>query len=196
MPRGEIGRERKRGINEPYVIVCNPLPDVAEEVLLEAAGLELIEPANISPFQMDWQWGGGFEREFVTLSPGEERQLRESEAKEFMAVMKPVGAAVWPADASPLEILRAKSDALRTAAKYYHDRGAKRISAYRKDHGIGKDELLERKDDLWAYFLNEEKAKACDAELKRLRSVVSEATTGEKLDAESEPGQGFVAADN
>lgn len=155
-----MARARKRGISEETVIAYNPLPDVDEGTLLIEAGLEDIDPGSKHPFALFWQYSAGQERETIELNPGEELVMRESDARDFQRELGEQGLAVRPMDADEDEINRISDAALRRAHEFWRNRGGTRIVEYRKTHGISKEELDERKYDIWSYHLNQARADA------------------------------------
>lgn len=161
---------RKRGLREPIVYLYNPLPKTTEEALLEDAGLELIEPSGRDPFEVEWTYGTGFERETIRIPAGEFFPLRQSEAKEALRQLKELGVVqVHTDDSEDPDVRIEAATGLKRAASYWSERGYRRVADFRKAKGIGKEELEEYTYDLWPYFLGEAKAKAARKALDELR---------------------------
>jgi hypothetical protein len=161
--------ERKRGITERLMHVINPLPDVGEAVLLERAGLDMLEPSKLSPFVYNWKYSGGLETEIVQLNPGDHVALRESEVKEFMAEFKDLGAIAVPADCDEETREKAVLKGLQTAHRHYHNVGGRRIVELKKGRGYSKEDLEDHKYDHWVYHLNAARADVIAEQIKALR---------------------------
>lgn len=158
---------RKRGLSETIVWAYNPLPPVTEAELLLAAELESIVPDDARlPFAMDWQFAGGLEREDVTINPGEFLALRESESTEIERELAEKGLVIVRDRENRGEVLAAAARGLRTAATFWRERGATKLSDYRKRHGASEQEMQDRKYELWAYHMNAAKAAAVEAHRK------------------------------
>lgn len=169
----------KMGMTESTVCIHNPMPDVSEESLLELAGLNdgAIVPANRSPFIIEWRYSGGREREFIDLTPGETKQIRRLGAEMFVKANAEQGAVMFDPDAPRDEVLRLSIAGVQKAMKFWHERGAPRISAYRKLHGLSNEELDDQKHDVWAYFVAAAKVKVLENHLKTLRKELTEITS-------------------
>jgi hypothetical protein len=177
----------KFGMTEKTVCIYNPLPDITEEQLFEVAGLGdgRIRPATRSPFMMEWRYSGGREREFIDLKPGEAKQIRRIGAELFVKANAEQGAIMFDPGASRDEIVRLSIPAVQQALKFWGERGAKRISAYRKLHGLSKEELEEQKydDGVWTYFAAQGRVKVLEQHLKDLRKELTELTSSKKKSA-------------
>lgn len=165
----------KMGMTETTVCIHNPLPVVSEEHLLELAGLNdgAIVPATRSPFILEWRYSGGREREFIDLQPGETKQIRRIGAEMFVKANAEQGAVMFVPGTPLDDVLRLSIAGVQKAIKFWNERGAPRISAYRKLHGLSKEELEEQKHDVWAYFVAAAKVKALEDHLKALRKKLA-----------------------
>lgn len=160
---------RTRGISEKIVWLYNPCPKVSTEELLKRADLENQEASILSPFEIRWRYGGTGETEWVILNPGDLHGVRSSEAEEFNAEFKEQGMVVLPDRASADEARKLAIEGLKLGLRFWKDRGAKRAMEYRKKNALSREDMDEYRYDLWSYYLNEEKARACEAEIKRLQ---------------------------
>jgi hypothetical protein len=164
----------RRGISEKSVFVYNPLPTTSDAELLVAAGIdELTQPAHRSPFMLEWQYSAGLEYEYIELKPGERRVLRESDATEWLRELEEQGGVVHDLDATPEQIRALSIAALQKAAKFFSERGSRRLPEVRKKLGMTSDEMEEAKYEHWAYHLNGAKERAIIDHLKTLRSEVA-----------------------
>lgn len=161
---------RTRGISEQIVWLYNPCPDITERELLERAKLENIEASDLSPFEIRWKYGGVLETEWLVLRPGEQHGVRKSEAAEFMEEFGEQGMVTLSAHPDVEEARTKAVKGLQQALKFWKDRGGKRAMEYRKKNALSRDDMEEYRYDLWAYYLNEEKAKAIEAEIRRLQN--------------------------
>jgi hypothetical protein len=165
----------KFGMTEKTFCIHNPLPDVSQEHLFELADLNdgALVPATRSPFMLEWRYSGGREREFIDLKPGESKQIRRVGAEMFVKANAEQGAIMFEPDAPRAEVIRLSIAACQKAIKFWHDRGAPRISAYRKLHGLSKEELDEQKYDVWPYFEAAAKVKVLEDHVKQLRKELA-----------------------
>jgi hypothetical protein len=164
---------RIRGISEKVRYAFNPLPEITDAVLINKAGLdELMEPIrdSLPPFRITWLYGGGLEAEYVQLNPQEFLALRESEVEEFLREHQELGMVVVEDAHDEEEVRLAAIKGLTKAATFYRDRGAKRLSEVRKNHGFSREEMEDRKYDHWAYYLNQTKAEVILELLKELKA--------------------------
>jgi hypothetical protein len=159
---------RKRGLSESVVWAHNPLPDVDDAALLAKAGLDMLTPKDKHPFALSWQFGGGLEREDISLLPGEFHPLRASESVEMQREMREQGL-IMVNDMSDRAELLAKSEAgLRLAMTFWRDRGAPKLIQFRQRAGITDAEMEERKYDLWAYHVAKAKALLIEEKIKEI----------------------------
>ena len=160
-----------RGISETLYYVYNPLPDIDEAEVLERAKLDGIEPKAVHPFGVLWQYGGTLEQEKVSLKPGEFFPLRKSEADAFLKEFGPLGIVAVEDPHNPDEVRKATLSGLNKALEYWRARGNKRITEYRKTHGIGADELEDFRYDLWAYYYNQARADIIKDKITDIRTA-------------------------
>ena len=146
----------RRGLTEKLYDAINPLPGLSEAELFERAGLHLVTPRQAPAFLLEWHYGGGHEKEYVAIAPGDFVTLRESDAKLIEAELGEQGLLVVPHGKAPADAeCRA---AITRAASYWHERGAPALAAYRRDRGISPEDLEEMRDMLWPYYAAKAKA--------------------------------------
>jgi len=160
---------RPRGVSEKTVYAYNPLPDVSEAEIVEHVGLDLITPSTVPPFQFNWQYGGGLEKELVTINPGEAVPLRTSEAKELMREARDMGIVLLDDPHDEAEVRKKSIEGLHRARQYWRARGELRKSWYRKERGLSRDELEDMKENLHVWFINEGKVHFISEEARRLQ---------------------------
>lgn len=171
MARKKVGSAKKRGLSEETFFALNPLPEITERELLDMAGMEDVRGAEkFNAFEMNWTWSAGLEREALRLKPGQKALLRETEAREWLRDFKELGGVLVDMDAKPAEIRKASVEGLERAARFYRDRGEIRVVEFMKTHGLGDSELGRYKYQLWAYYLNEQKANFLMDKAKELRN--------------------------
>ncbi len=159
----------RRGITETSLRVWNPLPaDITDEDVVEKSGLDLMRTVPLSPLRRQWQYSFGPERELLVFEPGDSHVLRESDANACLAELKEQGIVAVALDADEDTLAQATRDALRAAVTFYADRGAKRIAAYRRIHGVSKDDMEDVKHDVWSYYYNQALSEMLNERLKAL----------------------------
>lgn len=177
----------RRGINQKVVYGYNPLPKVSEQELLTAADLELTTPSKRSPFAVRWQYSSGTEREDITLEPGDSLTLRENpEAREFLAEFKELGLVIVEDINDRAEVLAKSIEGLRVAQRHYLDRGA--AQAYKMGREASPNRSKEQVDgdfryDYYPYFLNEAKAKAIGALVRKHQAELDKLTAEQRKSA-------------
>lgn len=146
----------RRGISEKSYVVVNALPAVEDTEVLKRAGLDQSESAQRLPLTKLWTFSSGREREILNLPPGEEKILRESDARALFKELGEQGIALYPHNADEEEKAKAKRDALRRAWTFYRDRGKKKVTEYRKRHGMDEKQAEdERYGLLWVNHFNQ-----------------------------------------
>jgi len=158
----------RRGISEKSVKVLNPLPRLADAAILEKAGLaDTAEAFNHTPLDIDWQYSGGDEREFVRLAPGASQILRASDAAVMMRECGERGLAMVQLTDNEETVEKACDDAIKRAILFYSDRGNKRLQNIRKRFGLTKEEMEENKHEHWSFHYNQAISDLLRAELNK-----------------------------
>jgi hypothetical protein len=146
----------RRGISEPNMVVENALPPTADAEVIKRAKLEQIEPCERNPFEILWQYDCGRNREILSLKPGDKKTLRASDAQALFKQHGEEGIAVYPDNATPKVITKARREALQRARQFYRARGQVRITEFRKKQGFDDRQVEdERYGLLWVFHYNQ-----------------------------------------
>lgn len=147
----------KIGLGEAIDTLVNPCPEMTErELYIEC---ELVPPANAEKrqaFAIEHRHSTGLEEEFLTMQPGESRQIPTSIAKSIYREHVEQGMALIPAgteDVRPL-ILRA----LDAAINFFRENGVMRLEKHTLRKGWGDQTLKRMRQQHAGYYLNEKKA--------------------------------------
>ena len=146
----------RRGISEANMVVENALPLVTDAEALKRANLTQIEAGDRNPFEIVWQYDCGFNREILCLRPGDKKTLRSSDAQALVKQHGEEGVAIYPDDASPKVIAKARREAVQRARQFYRTRGQIRITEFRKKQGFDDRQVEdERYGLLWVFHYNQ-----------------------------------------
>jgi hypothetical protein len=160
-----------RGITEKTVFVYNPLPNVSEQDLIVAIGLDgLVEPSTRSPFALTWQWSGGLQKEVIILNPGDRQPMRESDALACMKELREQGAVVHDLNADEKTVKRLSIDACLVAIRFWNDRGQPRLLEQRQKHGYTTEDMESRRYEYRHYHLAAARKAAIEEHVKTLRA--------------------------
>lgn len=148
----------------------NPLPNVTDAEVLERAKLDMIEPREAKmPFALEWTHGGGLEKEYMRLNPGERHIMRDSDAALLVRELGEQGVISHPLNASVEEVKRLVLQALQRAQQFWSFRGGQRLTEFRKKSGLGKDEIEDHRYDLYAFHYNQALADILADKIAELR---------------------------
>lgn len=143
----------RRGISEKVRYAYNPLPKVKEADLLERAGLKLIRPSPLDPFEFVWQYGSGADGETVVIQPGDFLPLRSDEMSAFLKKYAEQGGVAVDDPSDKAAVKQAAREGLIAAAEFWRQRGSMRLLEQQKGRGFTDDQMEQWKHNFWAYHL-------------------------------------------
>lgn len=170
----------QRLIREEVVGIINVCPEITNREIHRMAKVVVRERVleDIQAFRVKVQWSAGEEREVVTISPGEERQMLKFAADQFAKEYRHRGLVVY--DPTREDRDEAVLRGLMAAYQFFKENGSDALTRNRMRGGFRDDEFERFREQYRAYWINEAKERVLWERIKEVREEMGDPIPSEE----------------